>query len=168
MSVKVKCQHCWKIFEVSEDAIGKQKSCTYCSRPTLLKPAEDANSEYVMENTLEHKTKLLQVFSLVILGITLLNLFLLFFLVKNQISESNFQESYSQQVEWQKNIEKQIKSMQQKVEDFERNLQQIANNSKQGTSEINATFVSMMDNLNIKLEQIGNKIEQVNQSAKQK
>ena len=40
MGIRVKCQHCWKVFEAPDNALNKQHKCMFCQRMTEVQLLE--------------------------------------------------------------------------------------------------------------------------------
>ena len=41
MGINTKCQHCWKVFEAVDDAIGTIQPCIFCHKNTRIVPYQE-------------------------------------------------------------------------------------------------------------------------------
>ncbi len=100
--MKVKCQNCWKIFEVSDDSVGKQKTCQYCQRPMTIKA--NAEEQAALNTTvndpridaLDTKIKTLQMFIWIIIALTTLNVILMLIVWKRSPAEEIVMPDYTE------------------------------------------------------------------------
>jgi len=167
MAVQVKCQHCWKIFEVSEDAVGKQRACIFCQRLMVIKPLTDAENkgetnEYMITN-LMGKVKTLQVLVLILLVFFAINLITLFWLGKKQVTEDALREVYLQEKpQWQATVESSLQNLQQQVNkldaNFQRTLQEM---EKQTKFDMDSMLSRLIENFNNKLDQIERNLQKM-------
>lgn len=154
--MKVKCQNCWKIFEVADDAVGKQKICQYCQRPmTIRMNAENFtsgtfNSSDDKLKSLNKKIQTLQIFILILVIFAILNLiFILMALHRSSVEENTM--LVNQIANQQKEILKQLK------ENEALQQQQLANMEslfKKYNEDILKQTKKEFNNLNIQLAQI--------------
>lgn len=49
MGKKVKCQHCWKTFEIPDNQANTQRPCVFCQRVTMLQPIESEEKPAVQQ-----------------------------------------------------------------------------------------------------------------------
>ena len=122
MGVKVKCEHCWKIFEVPDDAINKQRQCHFCQRSTFAKPLiEEASVEKVPKDAPEEFYPFMKTTILIVFILSLINFFFLF---RGTHQEDRIREIFQETPEWQNNIQNAISKMEQKIKDYEQILLQ--------------------------------------------
>lgn len=118
MGIKVKCEHCWKMFEVPDDAINKQRQCHFCQRSTLVRPIEEEKIEKKVHWQL-YPFMNGTVFLLFLLS--LVNFFLLF---RGGLQEERMKEIFQETTEWQTKLKNSISDMEQKVKTYDQLLLQ--------------------------------------------
>lgn len=76
---RVKCQYCWKIFDVPDDFINKQRQCIFCQRMTVAQPVELENRPKDSGMALSFQTllKILNISTVFLLAVAVLNTILL-------------------------------------------------------------------------------------------
>lgn len=121
MVQKVKCQHCWKVFEVPEQNLNKQQKCVFCQRMTLAQPLEskDKPTTAIVEQTFEKATGNIVVFLFLTLVIlTIANIALACFMGFSRRSGEREVSSESQSVEEKStaDIEKRLVEIETKLD----------------------------------------------------
>ena len=117
MGIKVKCQHCWKIFEAPDDSINRQRQCLFCQRMTLVKPLdveekqEEEKKTVVREN--EDSQNLFHLSLIVLLVLTLANFLFLFRSLK---ADEIVREIMLEKLEMEANLQKSVEGIRQGME----------------------------------------------------
>lgn len=169
--MKVKCQHCWKIFEVSDDSMGKQKTCQYCQRPMTIKPnleeapAPIANNNDPKLDALDAKIKTLQLFIWIIVGITIVNIMLVLVLLKRSSAEEIVMPDYS---ELQNKLLKQNEVLHQqqtaKIEALLKNFnEEMLKQTKKEFNDLNVQLAQIVRQINSQdiLDALANKMDMI-------
>ena len=130
MGIRVKCQHCWKIFEVPDDSVNKQRQCTFCQRMTVATPADSNEKQPTEEQqvTPDFQTyKRVGILVGILLCLIMLNIFFMLFGGK---SDEGFREAILQEnLEWRINLQKQVKNLENLLNTCHRKLEKNAESS---------------------------------------
>lgn len=129
MGIKVKCQHCWKTFEVSETFINREKQCDFCQRMTIVKPITEEKQVQTqkVDPTLQNmikSSKMLNVFCVILTLLTMLNIIISF--SGNKIDETLLQET----PEWQAELTKEMTNLENAINECKELEMKQANQNK--------------------------------------
>lgn len=118
MGIKVKCQHCWKTFEVSETFINRQKQCDFCQRMTIVKPIEEKKQAEEIEfdgdvQDISGIAKILGTVCIIMTILTLINLIISFSSgkVDDTLKDAIIQET----PEWHTELKKEMDTLGEKL-----------------------------------------------------
>lgn len=118
MGVKVKCEHCRKVFEVPDDAVHKLRICNFCQKKTWARPLgnEEKNATEApapnSQNTL--------IFTIV--GLSLVTLVNLILTLRAMKVEEHVRESLLEAPEWQNKIALTLDDVEKKIQEYEQML----------------------------------------------
>jgi len=110
MGIKVKCQHCWKIFEVVDDAAWTTQECEYCNRNTRAVPLEDNTEEKTKQSKITIKVKGLTILACITFGLSFINFLFTLVIIQNN---SPFQDAVVQRKpQWVDKVDLELKGLQ--------------------------------------------------------
>ncbi|NUM35400.1 MAG: hypothetical protein HUU50_12695 [Candidatus Brocadiae bacterium] len=115
MGIKTKCEHCWKVFEVPDDAILKQRQCHFCQRLTMAKPLVE-EEEKTEKKVYWQLYPVMNSTVFVLFFLTLCNFYLLF---RGNPQEERIKEIFQETTEWQNKIQSSISTLEQKIKAYE-------------------------------------------------
>jgi len=119
MGIRIKCEHCWKVFEVPDDAIHKQRQCHFCQRLTFAKPFTE--EEKVEKKVYWQLYPLMNFTVFLLFFLTLCNFYLLF---RGTPQEERIKEIFQETPEWQNKIQKSISTIDENIKAYEQILLQ--------------------------------------------
>ena len=138
MGIRVKCQHCWKIFEVPDDFVNKQRQCTFCQRMTVATPADSGEKQTTEEQQVapDFQTyKHLGILVGILLCLTILNICFMLFSGK---SDDGFREAITQEIpEWRPRLQQQLQDLEKLLSTCQIQLQK---NSESASSPENTAM----------------------------
>jgi len=161
--IQVKCQRCWKVFEASEESIGKTKTCLFCKKETIIKPFEDTPAE---EKPTENwmKTQGTNILLGVLIVINFLYILIMTVVSQKQLSESIFLDTFHPTVEWQAKVDKQMEILQREIQAVKESTQKLSQAIDKSRIEIIANFVGAIENSSTNMEQYSLKIDALHTS----
>ena len=161
MNIKVKCEHCWKVFEVENQVVNKKKRCPFCQCLTLVIPFEETKKKVSASssepgNSLKLSRKL-NFLAIALLVLTFFNAVIVF--VKSGPATAN-QNVFS---DWQITVNQNIQRLAQKVDSYQQNLEQ-AKQSKDSPEQLALSLIKGIESsLKLIVERINDKEERMKQ-----
>lgn len=114
MGINTKCQHCWKIFEAVDDAIGTMQPCIYCHKNTRIVPYQEKVEK--KENKVSYASNL-QLITLLIFISLIISVINLVFLMTSDHNESAYRDFYIQEVpNWQNLRIQNLKALEENIQ----------------------------------------------------
>lgn len=154
MGINTKCQHCWKVFEAVDDAIGTMQPCIFCHKNTRIVPYQEKVEKKVTKVAYASN---LQLINLLIFITLIISLFNLVFLINSDHSESTYRDTYIQEVpNWQDLIVRNLKALEediQKQKEFLKKYESINYNKEIETKNRLQNAAKDLNNIYLRLQE---------------